>query len=139
MVTIHRCTISFWLYRPVIQCGRSKTGRSTRNWSNWSIWVRIARNTFVAITEKNKEQYVRLQLSITGTQGEFSPVLLVLLITQQSFWVSSVKMKMLFPVDHSKQMMQMIYIQTIPNESWCEAYMMYAVCGTNFVYRVFLS
>ena len=40
MVTIHRCTISFWLYRPVIQCGRSKTGRSTRNWSNWSIWVR---------------------------------------------------------------------------------------------------
>ena len=45
----------------------------------------IARNTFVAITEKNKEQYVRLQLSITGTQGEFSPVLLVLLITQQSF------------------------------------------------------
>ena len=40
MVNIHRCTISIWLCRPVIQCGRSKTGRSTRNRSNWSIRVR---------------------------------------------------------------------------------------------------
>ena len=40
MVNIHRCTISIWLCRPVIQCGRCKTGRSTRNRSNWSIRVR---------------------------------------------------------------------------------------------------
>ena len=41
------------------------------------------RTDFIAITEKNENQYVRIQLSIPGTQGAFSSVFMVLLITQQ--------------------------------------------------------
>ena len=35
------------------------------------------------IAWKNEKQYIRLQLSIPGTQGAFSHVLMVLLIIQQ--------------------------------------------------------
>ena len=129
MVTIHRCTISFWLYRPVIQCGRSKTGRSTRNWSNWSIWVRDCKKYLCC-------DYWEKQRAICQTTAKYNRNSRGIFPCIVSFTDNPA---IIFPVDHSKQMMQMIYIQTIPNESWCEAYMMYAVCGTNFVYRVFLS
>ena len=59
-----------------------------RNWSleafeaTEAFEYKNARSDFLAITEKNEKQYVRLQLRIPGTQGVVSPVLIVLLMNQ---------------------------------------------------------
>ena len=87
MVAIHRFTISIWLYHLITQTDQNRKERSTKvkelEQLKHSSTKMQDMNDFVAFTEKNEKQYVRLQLSILGTQEAFSPVVVVLLIAQQ--------------------------------------------------------
>ena len=137
---IHRFTISSWLYLNYIK----QTGKNRKEYQ----WIGVIgafkykniRSDFIAITEKNEKQYVRLQKSISGTQGVFSPVLMVLLITQQSNVMFKCRNEntfrwKLFQINDTND--------TYTNDSdmilMANLYIIYPAFGTHFVFVVFVS